>query len=452
MSQAIRASLIVGTIAAGLLACMVPVAAARMATSKPATDVRVIKPPRTDGLSAIGCFATTCVAAGGQTVVTVKAGKPSAGQRVSGTTFLHGAACATATWCIAVGEYDSVTTGPWDGTTGEGNGSEVGVIVPVVGGVARPAVVLPSMITVYAVACPAVSRCLVAGQTEPPGGGDWNTPTGGLITLKNGTPGLTQTIAGTEQITSIACYASTRCLAVADTIPSVQGGLSTTGIVPVDNGIAGRVSRLPELHTHGVPSGLTNIACATPSVCLGVGPLSDLVITGGVAARWILAPSTLAGAYGPVACETSTACVTVDPLGESDIYAVDTDGTVGPASYLPLYSIGGVACWSPTNCAAAGSYLGVLNGAQTELGALADFSPPTIAAGSHPPRPRCTVPDVRGIVLSGARSLIKEALCKVGAITHRRAAAPLRGRVLSETPHAGSVRPQGTRVNLVLGS
>jgi Tol biopolymer transport system component len=68
-----------------------------------------------------------------------------------------------------------------------------------------------------------------------------------------------------------------------------------------------------------------------------------------------------------------------------------------------------------------------------------------------PPAPpvRCIVPRVIGLRLATARARIGRANCRVGRV--RRARSRRVGRVLSQSPRARSVRPRGTRVNLVVG-
>ena len=68
-----------------------------------------------------------------------------------------------------------------------------------------------------------------------------------------------------------------------------------------------------------------------------------------------------------------------------------------------------------------------------------------------PPAPavRCKVPRVVGLRLATARSRIRRANCRVGRV--RRARSRRVGRVLSQSPRAGAVRPRGTKVKLVVG-
>jgi Tol biopolymer transport system component len=73
------------------------------------------------------------------------------------------------------------------------------------------------------------------------------------------------------------------------------------------------------------------------------------------------------------------------------------------------------------------------------------------ALAPPPPEPpvRCIVPRVVGFRLATARARIVRAKCRVGRV--RRARSRRVGRVLSQSPRARSVRPRGTRVNLVVG-
>jgi len=75
-----------------------------------------------------------------------------------------------------------------------------------------------------------------------------------------------------------------------------------------------------------------------------------------------------------------------------------------------------------------------------------------VAAAPPPPAPpvRCVVPRVIGMRLATARARIGRANCRVGRV--RRARSRRRaGKVLSQSPRAGSLRPRGARVNLVVG-
>lgn len=69
-----------------------------------------------------------------------------------------------------------------------------------------------------------------------------------------------------------------------------------------------------------------------------------------------------------------------------------------------------------------------------------------------PPAPRCVVPKVVGLKLAAARKKIKRARCAVGKIrrVHVRSRRKV-GRVIAQSPRAGTRRPAGTRVTLAVG-
>lgn len=66
--------------------------------------------------------------------------------------------------------------------------------------------------------------------------------------------------------------------------------------------------------------------------------------------------------------------------------------------------------------------------------------------------PGCTVPRLRGKTLRAARASLKTAQCSLGRLTLRRAAHARRGRVIAQSPRAGSRRRRGAKVNIVLAS
>lgn len=63
---------------------------------------------------------------------------------------------------------------------------------------------------------------------------------------------------------------------------------------------------------------------------------------------------------------------------------------------------------------------------------------------------RCVVPSVRGRSLKSARSTIRRAGCTVGAVRRAYSKSVRRGRVVSQTPRAGTRLRRGGKVNLVL--
>jgi Tol biopolymer transport system component len=68
-----------------------------------------------------------------------------------------------------------------------------------------------------------------------------------------------------------------------------------------------------------------------------------------------------------------------------------------------------------------------------------------------PPQVTCRVPRVIGMWLAVARGKIANANCNTGRVRRARSAKKRVGKVLSQSPKAGSVRPRGTKVNLLVG-
>jgi len=64
----------------------------------------------------------------------------------------------------------------------------------------------------------------------------------------------------------------------------------------------------------------------------------------------------------------------------------------------------------------------------------------------------CTVPRLLGKTLQAARASLKTAQCSLGRVTRRRARHARRGRVIAQSPPAGSHRHRGAKVKVVLAS
>jgi beta-lactam-binding protein with PASTA domain len=75
--------------------------------------------------------------------------------------------------------------------------------------------------------------------------------------------------------------------------------------------------------------------------------------------------------------------------------------------------------------------------------------PPNPPPPPPPPRVRCVVPWVLGMTLTRARTRIRARNCGVGRV--RRLRSRRIGRVIKQTPRAGSIRARGTKVSLVVG-
>ena len=76
---------------------------------------------------------------------------------------------------------------------------------------------------------------------------------------------------------------------------------------------------------------------------------------------------------------------------------------------------------------------------------------PTAPAPPPPAVLRCVVPRVIGMRLAVARARIGRANCRVGSVRRARAKPKKAGKVLSQSPRAGTVLARGSKVKLVVG-
>ncbi len=77
--------------------------------------------------------------------------------------------------------------------------------------------------------------------------------------------------------------------------------------------------------------------------------------------------------------------------------------------------------------------------------------PPPPPPPPSPPPPRCRVPRVLGLRLAAAKRRIRRAHCSVGRVRRVHSRPRLRGRVIRQSPRAGSLRRRGSPVRLVVG-
>jgi alpha-tubulin suppressor-like RCC1 family protein len=88
------------------------------------------------------------------------------------------------------------------------------------------------------------------------------------------------------------------------------------------------------------------------------------------------------------------------------------------------------------------------------IGALGDGTTtrrlaPVDVIGFGPP-PKCRVPNVNRQTFAAAKVALKRANCALGTVTRAYSATIRQGRVISQRPGAGSTRPYGSAVNLVI--
>lgn len=350
-----------------VLAVSPAVASGRVAASA----YHVQHPPRAGSIQSLGCHVAVCMGAGygtsshpAATVVMIDHGKARSARPVVHASALWGAACATSSYCIAVGQDDHIHTARWNGHSGEGNGKEVGIAAPVVDGRPRALITLRSMVAVTAVACPGPHRCLVTGEDEPRDPSHKDSASGALIVITNGHPGRTQVVSGTLSISRITCPSSSKCLAVGQTF---DGG---AGIIPVTDGAAGRLDPVRESTAYRVRSALSYIGCATATRCIGTAAAATMPIIDGHPRPWERAPSS-GDRYGPISCWSSQWCLTVGAPGGDQLHAVGISGTVGPTRHIKFAHLYAEACWSGGNCLLGGFEYS----SGHEAGALIDVRP-----------------------------------------------------------------------------
>jgi hypothetical protein len=76
--------------------------------------------------------------------------------------------------------------------------------------------------------------------------------------------------------------------------------------------------------------------------------------------------------------------------------------------------------------------------------------PPSAAGAGAPAAVRCRVPKLRGKTLRAAGRALRRGHCRFGRLTHKRSHKGKRGRVLAQSPRAGTRRAAWARVKLTL--
>jgi hypothetical protein len=92
--------------------------------------------------------------------------------------------------------------------------------------------------------------------------------------------------------------------------------------------------------------------------------------------------------------------------------------------------------------------IGDLNGDQRPDLAVASFRGGVVVLINRPGL--CNVQDVKGMTVGAAKRTLARANCRVGRIRRAYSRAVKRGRVISQKPAFGAVRPGGAKVNLVV--
>ena len=300
-------------------------------------------------VNGISCPSASICEASGTTATSVAAitnGVPAAAQPVAGPTSLSGVSCSSVIDCYAVGDFN-----------GGSLASEQAEVEPISGG--TPGTSIPSNPSSQfsGVFCSSASgaACEAVGSTYVPGG---SYQAVGAALGGDGTPGAYSAATDVQFLYAIACPpGSTDCEAVGQGL-TVNGVYSATDVVvPFDDGMAGAATAVP-----GV-SQLSAIACPNTTTCYAVGYAESTTSTGVIvpitdgvpgAVQTIAGTGDLTG----IACPTADTCVAVGPATGGTTAVTITDGTPGTVQTDTGPQLHDIDCPSPTLCEAGGSIPG----------------------------------------------------------------------------------------------
>ncbi len=174
------------------------------------------------GLEGVACRDNTCIAVGNVAVmsrkhnygegiaVAITDGKAGSLGASPGAQNLNGAACRSSEWCVAVGSNSHDST--------------EGVVVLVISQAIRNAVPVPGSAVLNGVGCRRTTQvdCVAVGS---------GSNEGVVAGIYDGTPGTAQAVAGTDELSGVACPTSTSCLVVGGN-SSDEGVMATVHLPP----------------------------------------------------------------------------------------------------------------------------------------------------------------------------------------------------------------------------
>ena len=153
---------------------------------------------------------------------------------VAGTSFLEGIACWAPGSCLAVGE----------------NAADVGVVVPIAGGVPGTAQAIAGTHNLEAIACASPTACVATGNSA--------ATKGVVLPIAGGVPGSVITVTGATDLPGVTCFGGA-CLAVGSSGPTgVALPLAANGSLGTLQSVSGTTK-------------LFGVACATNVSCVAVG-------------------------------------------------------------------------------------------------------------------------------------------------------------------------------------
>ncbi len=308
------------------------------------------------GLTGIACSSSTvCYAVGANSngigiIVPISNGTPGTAETVSAVSGgLTGIACSSSTTCYVIG---TEVTNP--------NSLQVSItvesiIMPLTKGTLGTAKNVSSTGSLDSIICPGATTCYAVG-TETNNTNSISNGSGGgmLVSIINGTPGTVQSISGTTGLTGIACPSPTTCY-------DVGGGGGLSGIIlTVTDGTLGSVDTVGQPNTGTLLA--NNIACSSSTTCYIAGQNASnqgivMSLANGTPGIAQTASAASGGLFG-IACSSSTTCYAIgaDSNENSIIIPVDNGipGTAETVSGKPdqFYAI---ACSSSTECYVVGT-------------------------------------------------------------------------------------------------
>ncbi len=291
--------------------------------------------------------------------------------------------CWSAGSCVAVGALPVVLTrgsGPGAGAVGAVAVPAVVALVTTDGGAHWASLALPvRLLRATALACGPAGRCLLAGQSGPPG-----SPSPVVLASSDGAtawhleppPSLPAGPLAQEPspalLTAVACPGAGRCVAWGVVPDGGPGG--QTLLVTSDGGASWSVAsggRVPRRLFLSEPGRLAAVDCPTSERCVATlgepgagGPEAVLVSEDG-GASWQLVPpqaDRLAQATTALACQAGGSCVAVGATTTSPAqwlaaaWTSDPAGSWQPATVpVALASLRAVACFTARRCVAGGA-------------------------------------------------------------------------------------------------
>jgi len=256
--------------------------------------------PATGGTAVACASSTTCAVSGVSgttgTLEWIVNGKATKTVTVTGSSYLYGVACETATTCLVVGERYGKSSGTSSGVFAVVNESASSATATKVKGAA----------VLEGITCPTSNVCLAVGTTKNSTNG-----LGIVVRIVGGKVGAKKTAAGTDALAAISCGSAATCWATGTT------SSPSKGITIVVEHIK---QHIPVGAVAGPKYGEA-IACVSASVCLfgtatgtyGTGQVD--VLKNGKVVQTLTLSGFKYGVVSAFSCPTSSSCMAAAATG-----------------------------------------------------------------------------------------------------------------------------------------